>query len=322
MTRQNVGDGQSVTSSYNEIGKLTEVSSEAGTIRYQYNEQGFLISVENVNRDVVSYTYDAYGNKTSMTYPDSRTVSYTYDAMNRMAGVVGLDGETTSFVYDAAGRRIQTVSGNMTTRYAYDSVGNLMEQATSGASDIAFRYSYDRNGYITGEKRTENGTETENSYAYNALGELTSFLQSTGYGESYAYDKAGNMLEKAITGTDGQNVTLKMAYNAANQLTGMTNGQSKIAYSYDKNGSLIQKTLTSKTYGKLTDRYAYDALDQLTSYVGYDGYQQQFTYDANGMRLRKRKRATNPAPRLKNCFAGILPDCRKSLSRRRIPFAS
>ena len=304
LTRQNVGDGQSVTSSYNEIGKLTEVSSEAGTIRYQYNEQGFLISVENVNRDVVSYTYDAYGNKTSMTYPDGRTVSYTYDAMNRMAGVVGLDGETTSYVYDAAGRRIQTVSGNMTTRYAYDSVGNLTEQATSGASDIAFRYSYDRNGYITGEKRTENGTETENSYAYNALGELTSFLQSTGYGESYAYDKAGNMLEKAITGTDGQNVTLKMAYNAANQLTGMTNGQNKIAYSYDKNGSLIQKTLTSKTYGKLTDRYAYDALDQLTSYVGYDGYQQQFTYDANGMRLSKKETGDTSRSTLEELLRG------------------
>ena len=304
LTRQNVGDGQSVTSSYNEIGKLTEVSSEAGTIRYQYNEQGFLISVENVNGDVVSYTYDAYGNKTSMTYPDGRTVSYTYDAMNRMVGVVGLDGETTSYVYDAAGRRIQTVSGNMTTRYAYDSVGNLTEQATSGASDIAFRYSYDRNGYITGEKRTENGTETENSYAYNALGELTSFLQSTGYGESYAYDKAGNMLEKAITGTDGQNVTLKMAYNAANQLTGMTNGQSKLAYSYDKNGSLIQKTLTSKTYGKLTDRYAHDALDQLTSYVGYDGYQQQFTYDANGMRLSKKETGDESRSTLEELLRG------------------
>ena len=304
LTRQNVGDGQSVTSSYNEIGKLTEVSSEAGTIRYQYNKQGFLISVENVNGDVVSYTYDAYGNKTSMTYPDGRTVSYTYDAMNRMVGVAGLDGETTSYVYDAAGRRIQTVSGNMTTRYAYDSVGNLTEQATSGASDIAFRYSYDRNGYITGEKRTENGTETENSYAYNALGELTSFLQSTGYGESYVYDKAGNMLEKAITGTDGQNVTLKMAYNAANQLTGTTNGQNKIAYSYDKNGSLIQKTLTSKTYGKLTDRYAYDALDQLTSYVGYDGYQQQFTYDANGMRLSKKETGDTSRSTLEELLRG------------------
>ena len=158
-------------------------------------------------------------------------------------------------------------------------MGNLTEQATSGASEIAFSYSYNKNGYITGEKRTENGTETENSYAYNALGELTSFLQSTGYGESYAYDKAGNMLEKAITGTDGQNVTLKMAYNAANQLTGMTNGQSKLAYSYDKNGSLIQKTLTSKTYGKLTDRYA------SVSYTHLDVYKRQ---------VRRRLRCRTP----------------------------
>ena len=112
------------------------------------------------------------------------------------------------------------------------------------------------------------------------------------------------MLEKAITGTDGQNVTLKMAYNAANQLTGMTNGQSKIAYSYDKNGSLIQKTLTSKTYGKLADRYAYDALDQLTSYVGYDGYQQQFTYDANGMRLSKKETGDESRSTLEELFRG------------------
>ena len=112
------------------------------------------------------------------------------------------------------------------------------------------------------------------------------------------------MLEKAITGTDGQNVTLKMAYNAANQLTGMTNGQSKIAYSYDKNGSLIQKTLTSKTYGKLTDRYAHDALDQLTSYVGYDGYQQQFTYDANGMRLSKKETGDTSRSTLEELLRG------------------
>ena len=99
----------------------------------------------------------------------------------------------------------------MTTAYSYDSVGNLLTQASSGASDIAFSYSYNKNGYITGEKRTENGTETENSYAYNALGELTSFLQSTGYGESYAYDKAGNMTKKAISGMGGESVVLSMS---------------------------------------------------------------------------------------------------------------
>ncbi|MDA6840401.1 RHS repeat protein, partial [Escherichia coli] len=80
-----------VTSSYNETGRVTEVSSAEGTIDYQYNGQGYLVSVTNMNGDKVSYTYDAYGNRTSMTYPDGRMVSYTYDAMNRMTSVTGLD---------------------------------------------------------------------------------------------------------------------------------------------------------------------------------------------------------------------------------------
>ena len=185
-------------------------------------------------------------------------------------------------------------SSTLTTAYSYDSVGNLLTQASSGASDIAFSYSYNKNGYITGEVRTENGQTTESSYAYDALGQLTSFLQSTGYGEQYAYDKAGNMTEKVITplhseSEEAQAVTLKMSYNKGNQLTAMANGKDKITYSYDKNGSMVQKVLSSQTYGKLTDTYAYNALDQLTSYTGYDGYTQQFTYDANGMRLSEKE---------------------------------
>ena len=282
-----MGDRQNITSSYNEIGMVTEVSSTEGTIVYQYDERGYLISVANVNGDVVSYTYDEYGNKTSMIYPDGRVVSYTYDSMNRMTSVTGLDGDVTRYAYDAAGRRVETSSSSLTTSYSYDSVGNLLEQATSGASEIAFSYSYNKNGYITGEVRTENGETTTNDYTYDALGELTSFLQSTGYGEQYTYDKAGNMTEKVLTGTDGTETTLTMSYNKGNQLTAMANGKDKITYKYDKNGSMVEKVLSSRTYGKLKDSYAYNSLDQLTSYTGYDGYQQQFTYDANDMRLSK-----------------------------------
>ena len=162
-----------------------------------------------------------------------------------------------------------------------------MEQVTHGESEIAFSYAYDRNGYITGEIRRENGTAVTSSYAYDAAGQLTEFLQTTGYGERYAYDKAGNMTEKVLTGTDGIETTLAMKYNKANQLTGIANGRDKIAYKYDKNGSMVQKVLSSRSYGKLTDSYAYNARDQLTEYVGYDGYQQAFVYDANGMRLSK-----------------------------------
>ena len=203
-----------------------------------------------------------------------------------------MDGDITRYAYDAAGWRIETASGTLTTSYRYDSVGNLLEQVTSGASEIAFAYSYNKNGYITGEVRKENGTTTTSTYAYDALGQLTSFLQSTGYGEQYTYDKAGNMAEKVITpahadSEEAQTVTLKMSYNKGNQLTAMVNGKDKIAYTYDKNSSMVTKVLTSQAYGKLTDAYAYNALDQLTEYVGYDGYKQEFTYDANGMRLSK-----------------------------------
>lgn len=78
-----------------------------------------------------------------------------------------------------------------------------------------------------------------------------------------------------------------MSYNKGNQLTAMANGKDKITYKYDKNGSMVQKVLSSQSYGKLADSYAYNALDQLTEYVGYDGYRQAFTYDANGMRLSR-----------------------------------
>ena len=134
------------------------------------------------------------------------------------------------------------LSSTLTTSYRYASVGTLLEQATGGASEIAF---------------------------------------------SYAYNKAGSMTEKVLTGTDGIETTLKMSYNKANQLTGMANAKDKITYKYDKNGSMVQKVLSSQSYGKLADSYAYNALDQLTEYVGYDGYRQAFTYDANGMRLSK-----------------------------------
>ena len=94
----------------------------------------------------------------------------------------------TRYTHDAAGQRIETSSSTLTTVYGYDSVGNLLTQATSSASEIAFSYSYNKNGYITGEVRKENGTTTTSTYAYDALGQLTSFLQSTDYGESFIED--------------------------------------------------------------------------------------------------------------------------------------
>ena len=116
---------------------VTEVSSAEGTIVYQYNGQGYLISVTNVNGDVVSYAYDDYGNKTSMTYPDGRAVSYTYDSMNRMTSVTGLNGDVTRYTHDAAGQRIETSSSTLTTVYSWGVSPTLIEDGKWGAKSSA-----------------------------------------------------------------------------------------------------------------------------------------------------------------------------------------
>jgi len=313
MLTQHAGDVYTISSGYNELGQVTRVSSEAGTIEYQYDDRGYLISVKNVNGETVSYTYDQYGNKESMTYPDGRTVWYTYDAMNRMVSVTDLDGEITRYTYDAAGRRIKTENSTLTTIYEYDIVGNLIRQETSGISSIAFSYSHNKNGYITGEVREENGETTESLYGYDALGQLVSFRQSTGYGEQYTYDAAGNMTKKVISPeqpTDqkkNQPVTVKMKYNPGNQLTEMAVGKDKISYSYDPNGSMVQKVLNSQKYGTLTDEYTYDVLDQFIGYHGYDGYTQILVYDANGMRLSKKEKGNTNRSTLEELLRGNIP---------------
>lgn len=62
--------------------------------------------------------------------------------------------------------------------------------------------------------------------------------------------------------------------------------------------------MSSKQYGKLTDTYAYNALDQLSSYTGYDGYQQTYTYDANGMRLTKAEAGNGERSTLEELLRG------------------
>ena len=314
LLTQDMGEGQSISSDYNEIGMVTKVSSVEGTISYQYNDRGYLVSVENTNGDVVSYAYDNLGRKVGMTYPDGRTVSYEYDTMNRMTAVVGLDGERTTYTYDKAGRRVQTQTGsgktdsNLTTTYEYDSIGNLVKQATSGLTDISFAYSYNKNNYIVSETRTEDGAATTSNYAYDSLGQLTSFTKSDGYAENYVYDAVGNMKQKVITpelmGTELTSVTLTMSHNKANQLTAMQKGNDKIAYTYDKNGNMVKKTLNSREHGKLTDTYAYNTQDMITGYVGYDGFEQAFAYDAMGMRLSKQEKGNTDRSTLEELLRG------------------
>ena len=142
--------------------------------------------------------------------------------------------------------KMTTTDGTLTTAYRYDKNGNLTEQKNN---EITLTYQYDKTNRMTEETRTENGKTLRSSYGYDAAGQLTSFRRSDGYAESYAYDSAGNMLEKVKN-----NTKITMTYDAANELKTMESVYGKLSYAYDANGNVTQKT-----YNDRTDTYSYDA---------------------------------------------------------------
>ena len=259
------------TNTYNELGLLTTVTTAEGDTLYQYDDASRLISVTQPNGETVNYTYDSHGNRSSMTYPNGKTVSYSYDEMNRLIAVKGVDGETTKYSYDVLGRRIATDGVKEDTVYAYDEVGNLTSQTTTGAYDLALEYAYDLSGRMTSESRTENGATLTSVFTYDPLGQLTAFTRSDGQSETYTYDPVGNMTAKTQNG-----VSTAMKYNAANQLVSSVSGTDKTTYTYDANGNLVR----SENAGGARS-YAYNALNLLQSFTREDGYSETYTYNAN-----------------------------------------
>lgn len=209
-------------------GHITSIATLGGSaLKYEYQGNN-LVRFTGANGSVTRYEYDAQGrmtawydalgNVTSVLQKNGgRTVKYAYDAMNRLISVKGIDGSTTKYTYDARGQRIATDGAKADTSCAYDEMGNLISQTTTGAYDLALEYAYDLSGRMTKESRTENGATLESSYIYDALGQLTGFERSDGYAESYTYDPVGNMLSKSANG-----VKTRYTYNAANQLVSFT----------------------------------------------------------------------------------------------------
>ena len=203
--------------------------------------------------------------------------------MNRLIAVKGIDGATTKYSYDALGRRIATDGVKEDTVYAYDEVGNLVSQTTTGAYDLALEYAYDLSGRMTQESRTENGATLESVFTYDPLGQLTSFTRSDGQSETYTYDPVGNMTAKTQNG-----VSTAMRYNAANQLIQSVTGNDTTKYTYDANGNLVRsenaggaRSLSEiRTNEDLTTTLTWDILygDGVVISAAQNGQQTSYTY--------------------------------------------
>jgi RHS repeat-associated protein len=166
--------------SYDPVGNRL---SSLGVASYTVNSSNELTADSNA-----SFSYDNNGNTTSKT-DSTGTTNYSWDFENRLSSVtLPNSGGTVSFKYDPFGRRIEKISPNATSIFAYDG-DDLVETVNSSGSTVA-RYTQGPN--IDEPLAMERGTTTD-YYEADGLGSITSLTGSTGsIGQSYTYDSFGN----------------------------------------------------------------------------------------------------------------------------------
>lgn len=220
----------------------------------------------------IPYNYNLDGEPTAITYPNHKAVTRTYDRYGRLKEVTDWNRRTTRFSYDSNGNltAITFPSATMNEdRYTYDSSDKMsgikMLRGTEALASL--HYARDGAGQVTLATSQELPSGKAATYAY---GEGNRLIKAGG--TEYAYDRVGDPTKiGAHTYT----------YNGADELeagAGMT-------YTYNKAGQRIKAT---PTRGPATT-YSYDHAGHLIT-VQRPGSSHEpaindsYTYDDNGLR--------------------------------------
>ena len=275
-----------------------------------------------------SRAYNRAGGVIMATYPSGRTVSYGYDAIGRTSSVSGNLGDGTSRTYatnigySPVGALTWEQFGTNTPLYHklfYNSRGQFYDTRLSSVNDtwdwnrgrLILYYSSnhvwgqsgtDNNGnvrfaetWIPPENATLDQADTliEDSYSYDSLNRLTNVVEqrmsvASGWGnwqqqfrQQYTYDRFGNRtIDVAQTWGTGINIK-QFTVDTATSRLGVPGGQSG-TMTYDAAGNL-----TNDTYSGVGTR-EYDAQNQMTRAWGGNNQWQEYAYNADGQRVRRK----------------------------------
>ncbi len=269
-----VADSVTITYGHDENGNLTSAQGPAGTISTTFDRLGRPTSVTPDDGSTnTTWTH-------SFTAPSrtdaSGTSTFAVDRFGReTSATLPLSASAFTTAYRADGSPSTRTQPNAnTTTHGYDTIGRLLTKVTTGSGGTPTRasltYTYNRAGVRLSEASTVTGDPANGtaSFAYDAIGRLTSYASPLGSGsdQAYGWQKVPNRDSLTIgTGTPST-----LTYDAADRMT--TSG-----YSHDADGRMTGQpgqTLVWDSLGRLKEvrnsstdalisAYTYDALDRL-----------------------------------------------------------
>ncbi|MFL0808843.1 MAG: putative Ig domain-containing protein [Agarilytica sp.] len=249
VTRVVDTQGNEINYTYDAAGNRASMTSESGTIQYEYDALNRLTKVIDIDLSETDYTYDAVGNVKTVSYPNNVVSTYFYDTRNQLVQVEHREGVITllgqySYVLDDVGNRTQVSDHRGRIEdFEYDALNRLtratINEPTQGLA--LYEYTYDEVSNLA--TVSLNGLLQE-SYSYDENDRIQS-----GSGITYAYDLNGNTLSAT-----GANETASYSYDSRNRLVDAQLGGNQLAYQYDDSGIRTHRTVNGVTSRYLVDK--------------------------------------------------------------------
>jgi len=265
---------------YDAEGRITEIHSPQGFVRY-----GYFTST--------GRKYYVYTPKLDNIEEVESKISYTYDELGRLETVQvnELNGEDannlTDYYYNEVGslKGVIYPNGNYAA-YSYDELNRLTNLENKNASQeilSSYQYTLAPDGRRTAvtEENSTSGTTTIN-WTYDSLNRLTKEQynapgDANDYSHSYVYDLVGNRLERQVL--DGNDTIYH--YNNNDQLEQETTDGNNLYYDYDDNGSLTEEANDVSNL----QTYSYNLQSRLAS-VDNGNDIVNYKYNSDGIRVQ------------------------------------
>ncbi|MFC8829669.1 RHS repeat-associated core domain-containing protein [Streptomyces sp. NPDC057137] len=266
-------------------------------------------TVKDPDGDETVHTHNADGEITKVTDPRLKNRSRTYQNRNLQTATdamgTGTGGNVTAYGYDtrnnpssaklptgatAAVSAYQTIAGTDLPKdfsaadgkkdtFSYDTSGNTLSVATSGAAGGSRSYTYNKAtptcGGFEGQRCTAkdlNGRTT--AFTYDTKGDLRKVQPPSPLGEVlYTYDGLG----RPETVTDGRGIKSVYTYDSRDRVTEVSSTNSTVTYTWDGDGNQ-----TSRTDASGTTRWDFDALNRESVRTLQNGAQTALAYTPGG----------------------------------------
>lgn len=268
---------------YSNVGELSKVISDNGTIDYYYDYGKRLIKYKN-NEFIINYKYDKCNNITNKIYNLDgmiNTISHEYNEDDAIIKTYFNENNCLEYAYDELGRLVgSTLGGYYNVNYSYVSNGKRETYLVSSKTMNSNKYSYKYNnmGKITHIYYNDVLQYTYNYDEYEQLISENDYIRN--YTIRYSYDFYGNIIDVLICNMDTFDVIRRFKYEYNNyDLPDLLTKYDGEVITYDEIGNPI-------TIGNEV-RLNWINGRQLKSYIDNDKTI-NYKYDRSGTRISKK----------------------------------